>query len=110
MSRSGARSTNGPTAPGVTAVITRAPVVGSTLVILQLSDVATEDALFEVVSAFATVGLSTGITADLPTPAHLVLVVLMFVGRLGPITMVSALAMRDRSHLHRLPEGRPIIG
>ena len=85
-------------------------MVGSTLVILQLSDVPTEDALFEVVSAFATVGLSTGITAELPTAGQMVLTLLMFVGRLGPITLVSALALRDRSHLHRLPEGRPLIG
>jgi potassium uptake TrkH family protein len=92
------------------ALLALGAVVASTLVILQLSDVATEDALFEVVSAFATVGFSTGITADLPTAAHLVLALLMFVGRLGPITLVSALALRDHSHLHRLPEGRPIIG
>ena len=85
-------------------------VVVSTLVILELGDVPTEDALFEVVSAFGTVGLSTGITADLPAAAHLVLAMLMFVGRLGPITLVSALAMREHSHLHRLPEGRPLIG
>jgi potassium uptake TrkH family protein len=92
------------------ALLALGAVVVSTLVILQLSDVATEDALFEVVSAFATVGLSTGITADLPAAAHLVLALLMFVGRLGPITLVSALALRDHSHLHRLPEGRPLIG
>lgn len=92
------------------ALLALGAVVVSALVILQLSDVPTEDALFEVVSAFATVGLSTGITADLPTAAHLVLALLMFVGRLGPITLVSALAMRDHSHLHRLPEGRPLIG
>jgi trk system potassium uptake protein TrkH len=92
------------------ALLSVGAVVASTLLLLQLAAVSTEDALFEVVSAFATVGLSTGITADLPTAAHLVLVVLMFVGRLGPITLVSALAMRDRSHLHRLPEGRPLIG
>ncbi|EON22842.1 cation transporter [Nocardioides sp. CF8] len=92
------------------ALLALGAVVASTLVILQLSDVATEDALFEVTSAFATVGLSTGITAGLPPSAHLVLVLLMFVGRLGPITLVSALAMREHSHLHRLPEGRPLIG
>ena len=85
-------------------------VVASTFVILQLSAVATEDALFEVVSAFATVGLSTGITADLPTASQLVLTLLMFVGRLGPITLVSALAVREQTRLHRLPEGRPLIG
>ena len=92
------------------ALLALGAVVASTLVILQLSDVSTEDALFEVVSAFATVGLSTGITADLPTAAHLVLALLMFIGRLGPITLVSALAMREHAHLHRLPEGRPLIG
>ena len=46
------------------------------------------------ISAFATVGLSTGITADLPPSAQMVLVVLMFVGRVGTITVASALALR----------------
>ena len=55
-------------------------------------------------------GLSTGITAILPAPAQLVLAVLMFLGRLGPITLVSALALRERQRLYQLPEGRPIIG
>ncbi|MFN3603019.1 MAG: TrkH family potassium uptake protein, partial [Dietzia sp.] len=60
--------------------------------------------------AFGTVGLSTGITADLPAAGQLLLAGLMFLGRLGPITLVSALALRERQALHRLPEGRPIIG
>lgn len=92
------------------ALLALGAVVASTLVVLQLTNVSTEDALFEVVSAFATVGLSTGITADLPTAAQLLLALLMFVGRLGPITLVSALALREHGHLHRLPEGRPLIG
>jgi trk system potassium uptake protein len=92
------------------ALLSLGAVVASTLVILQVSEVRTEDALFEVVSAFATVGLSTGITADLPAAGHLVLTLLMFTGRLGPITLVSALAMREHAALHRLPEGRPLIG
>jgi len=66
--------------------------------------------LFEVVSAFATVGLSTGITADLPGAGQLLLIGLMFVGRLGPITLVSALALRERTRRYELPEERPIIG
>jgi Trk-type K+ transport system membrane component len=37
-------------------------------------------------------------------------VALMFLGRLGPITLVSALALRERPQLYQLPEGRPIIG
>ncbi len=52
----------------------------------------------------------TGITADVGTAGHLVLAVLMFVGRLGPITLVSALALRERQRLYHHPEGRPLIG
>jgi Trk-type K+ transport system membrane component len=62
------------------------------------------------VSAFATVGLSTGITGTLPPAGQLVLVALMFIGRLGPISLVSALALRERHRLFHLPEGRPLIG
>ncbi len=87
-----------------------AAVVASTLLVIELTSLSTQEVLFEVTSAFATVGLSTGITADLPTSAQLVLIALMFLGRLGPITLVSALALRERTRLYELPEGRPIIG
>ncbi|MBL0886714.1 TrkH family potassium uptake protein [Myceligenerans sp. I2] len=66
--------------------------------------------LFEVTSAFTTTGLSTGITADLPWFNQLALVPLMFVGRLGPITLGAALALRSRQRLYRMPESAPIIG
>lgn len=66
--------------------------------------------LFEVVSAFGTVGLSTGITADIPDPGLIVLIVLMFLGRLGPITLATALALRHRRRRYELPEERPIVG
>lgn len=92
------------------ALLSVAAVVAATVAVVEISRMSTHVVLFEVVSAFATVGLSTGITADLPTPAQLVLVVLMFVGRLGPITLVSALALRERQRLYQNPEGRPLIG
>lgn len=85
-------------------------VVTATVVMVELTGLRTAVVLFEVVSAFATVGLSTGITADVGTPAQLMLVALMFVGRLGPITLVSALALRERQRLYHHPEGRPLIG
>lgn len=66
--------------------------------------------LFEVVSAFATVGLSTGITAQLPAWGQLILVVLMYLGRIGSITLVSALAARERDRRYTLPKERPFIG
>ena len=71
---------------------------------------ATDVVAFEATSAFATVGLSTGITAGLPASAKLTLMGLMFVGRVGTITVASALALRTRHHHYRLPEERPIVG
>ena len=50
--------------------------------------------LFEAVSAFGTVGASTGITPELSDPARVITAVAMFVGRLGPLTLVLALAAR----------------
>lgn len=85
-------------------------VLLATLALLELTPFSLEQVLFEAVSAFATVGLSTGITADLPAAGQLLLVALMFLGRLGPITVVSALALRERRALYELPEGRPLIG
>ncbi|MGW0395075.1 TrkH family potassium uptake protein [Streptomyces sp. NPDC003042] len=85
-------------------------VIASTLALLTVTKAPFEAVLFEAVSAFATVGLSTGITAQVPDPGQLILVLLMFVGRLGPITLVSALALRERTRRYQLPEERPVIG
>ncbi|CAN5733406.1 TrkH family potassium uptake protein [soil metagenome] len=54
------------------------------------------DLAFEAISAFGTVGLSTGITPDLPPAARLLLTGAMFAGRLGPLTLVLALAARAK--------------
>ncbi|MEV1092104.1 TrkH family potassium uptake protein [Streptomyces microflavus] len=87
-----------------------AAVAGTTVAFMVFSDHNLDQSLFEVTSAFATVGLSTGITADLPLGLQLLLIALMFIGRLGPITVASALALRSRVRLYDLPEERPIIG
>lgn len=52
--------------------------------------------LFEAISAFGTVGASTGITPDLNDPGRLITVLAMFIGRLGPVTLVLALSARVR--------------
>ncbi|GAA1742690.1 TrkH family potassium uptake protein [Luedemannella helvata] len=69
-----------------------------------------ERGLFEAVSAFGTVGLSLGVTGNLGDSAQVVLIILMFVGRVGTITVASALALTDRPSLYRYPEARPIVG
>ncbi len=85
-------------------------VVIGTLTLLTITGMDLDAVLFEVVSAFGTVGLSTGITADIPSSGQLVLIALMFLGRLGPITLATALALRDRGRRYELPEERPIVG
>jgi trk system potassium uptake protein TrkH len=87
-----------------------AAVVVGTLLLLMLTDYSLEKVLFEAISAFATVGVSTGITDHLPTGAQWVLMALMFIGRIGTITVGSALALSAHPRLYRLPEERPIIG
>ena len=52
--------------------------------------------LFEVTSALATVGLSTGITSSLTVYGKSILVLIMFIGRLGVLTFLMATAMRNR--------------
>ena len=88
-----------------------ASIIGTaTLLMLEMTNLTLDRILFEVVSAFATVGLSTGITPLLPTSAKYVIVVLMFVGRVGTMTAATALAMRERRRVIRMPAERPLIG
>jgi len=85
-------------------------VLVARLVLLAITDLRLDTVLFEVVSAFATSGLSTGVTGRLPAPGKYVLTVLMFIGRVGTMTLAAALALRNRRRVIRLPEERPIIG
>ncbi|RAX49915.1 TrkH family potassium uptake protein [Arthrobacter sp. AQ5-05] len=85
-------------------------VVGSTMALMLMTDFGLDRLLFETISAFATVGLSTGITAALPPAGQLLLVFLMFIGRLGPVTLASALALRARPVMYEFPKERPLIG
>lgn len=85
-------------------------VMLGTLTLLEMTRFDLDAVLFEVVSAFSTVGLSTGITDELPLAGRILLVVLMFAGRLGPVTVASALALRQRERRYELPEERPIVG
>ncbi|MDQ1582185.1 MAG: trk/ktr system potassium uptake protein [Microbacteriaceae bacterium] len=82
----------------------------STIALMFITGLDLDRVLFEVVSAFGTVGLSTGITGSLPPAAEIILTALMFLGRLGPLTLGSAIALRDRRILYEFPKERPAIG
>ena len=85
-------------------------IIAATAALMLLTEISMDALLFEAISAFATVGLSTGITAALPWGGQIILILLMFVGRLGPITIGSAIALRERHTTYELPKERPIIG
>lgn len=66
--------------------------------------------LFETISAFGTVGLSTGITPDLSVMGRLIIVITMFTGRLGPLTLTLALVKRQQVSIFRYPKGTIRLG
>jgi Trk-type K+ transport system membrane component len=85
-------------------------VVGASIALMIAEDLDLSPAVFEITSAFGTVGLSTGITSSLSTIGDLIVIVIMLAGRIGPVTFVTALALTDHRLAYRYPEERPIIG
>ena len=66
--------------------------------------------LFEVVSAIGTVGLSAGITSSLTITGKLIIILLMFIGRVGPLTVFIALSQRTKKYPVTHPAGHIAIG
>jgi trk system potassium uptake protein TrkH len=91
-------------------------LVGSTLVAVStmalqaITDEDLDTVLFEVISAFATCGLSAGLSPELPDAGKYLLTALMFLGRTGTMSLAAALALRESPKLFRLAEERPIVG
>jgi trk system potassium uptake protein TrkH len=67
-------------------------------------------AAFETVSAFGTVGLSTGITPELTTAGRLIIISTIFTGRVGLLTVAFALTRRQSPANYRYPEDRILVG
>ena len=86
-------------------------VLIATWLLLLTQDLAFSPALFEVVSAFSTTGLSLGVTGQLDTFGRLLIIALMFWGRLGAITIVLVLLKRrGRESLVKYPEETVLVG
>jgi trk system potassium uptake protein len=85
-------------------------VVAGSIALVASDDLSFQVALFEVTSAFGTVGLSLGPTPDLSPFGKLLVAFVMFVGRLGPITLVVALSERHRTKRYSYPEEEIAIG
>ncbi|MCF8528855.1 MAG: TrkH family potassium uptake protein [Aquiluna sp.] len=90
--------------------LTSLAVLSATIILRLTTDFTLDRILFEVISATCTVGLSTGITAELPDSGKIMLAVLMFIGRLGPVSVATALALRKTRRHFEYPRERPLIG
>jgi trk system potassium uptake protein TrkH len=87
-------------------------VIMTFLLIVAESDMQMEEVLFESLSAFGTVGLSMGITPYLNVVGKMIITIMMFFGRLGPLTIVIAISRNKSSKgdLLKYPEGKIIVG
>lgn len=85
-------------------------IAGGTLVMVAIEGRNFMSILFEVTSALGTVGLSTGITPYLTSVERIVIIIMMFAGRVGPLTLALALGGTGKHGLVRKPEGEVIVG
>ncbi len=84
-------------------------LTGTWLMMVMEPGLSLRDSLFEVTSAFGTVGLSTGITPDLSVGSKLLSIIIMYIGRLGPLT-IATIWHFGREERIRYPEGNISIG
>ena len=85
-------------------------VFTSAILLSSVSHFSFTRTLFESASAFGTTGLTTGVTSAMPRFGQWVLLLMMLAGRVGPMTFVSALALRETQRAYRFAEERPILG
>jgi Trk-type K+ transport system membrane component len=95
----------------VSVVLWGATIVAvATIAVLQTTNAPLDKVLFDVISAFGTCGLSTGVTENLPDAGKYVLAATMWAGRVGTVTLAAALAASQRRQLFTRAEERPIVG
>jgi Trk-type K+ transport system membrane component len=87
-----------------------AVIVGALFILRFTTNFSTDQLLFEIISSIGTVGLSTGITSDLPDHAKFLISLVMLFGRLGPIVVATSLALRRTKRHFEYPRESPLIG
>lgn len=98
------------TALSITILYTTTAILGVFALAVLDPPFAFQDQLFEVISALSTVGLSTGITANLGAGSKLILCFLMFIGRVGPLTLILSVFRSHSTPAYEYPEENLIVG
>ena len=82
------------------------------VMILSITEIGAsfETILYEVISAFGTVGLSQGLTPTLSSVGKVTIAIIMYLGRVGPLTVMLALAGKQEKINYKYPEGKILIG
>ncbi|RQD70270.1 MAG: Trk family potassium uptake protein, partial [Halanaerobium sp. MSAO_Bac5] len=91
-------------------MLAAALVILMTTLILIIEDFQFIDVLFETVSAFGTVGLSTGITGSLSNISRVLITITMFAGRVGPLTLAVAFGDKVRKGIYHYPTEKVMVG
>ena len=85
-------------------------VAGGTILLAFFETAPVQHLMFEAVSAFGTVGLSSGLTGSLTMPGKLTVILLMYLGRIGPLTVLAAASLSARKNRIAFPRGEIAIG
>lgn len=94
----------------VVATLSMGIVLVATIILCMTEKASLDYIIYEVISAFGTVGLTLGLTTELSTPGKLLIAFIMYCGRLGPLTVALSLAKRSVPSTIKYPEDRIIIG
>ncbi|MCG8642986.1 MAG: hypothetical protein MI862_24895 [Desulfobacterales bacterium] len=85
-------------------------VLVTTFILSITEQIGLKDLLFETISAFGTVGLSTGVTTKLSVVGRILIVITMFIGRVGPLTMAMAMSERKKKAQFHFPKEKINVG
>jgi trk system potassium uptake protein TrkH len=85
-------------------------VISITMVLTITENAGFLQVFFEAVSAYGTVGLSTGVTGDLSQFGRVIIILTMFLGRVGPLTLATAIGEKEQEGDIRYPKGKILIG
>lgn len=97
-------------ASNVVVISTLMAVFASVMICYMQPDLRTEDVLFEVFSAMGTVGMSTGLTRELGTGSRIIIILLMYFGRIGSMSFALSFTERKKVAPVQLPVEKIIIG